>query len=84
MNDTNQLEWPLDKIINVANELQASGTSGASTSERIAAAFVLNKQDLLPDSYPVMIEAWERLNEWQTHVKLIRQNYMHLIIRKQS
>ena len=84
MNDINQLQWPLDKIIDTANELQSRGASGASTSERIAAAFVLNNQDYLPDSYPVMIEAWERLNEWQTHVKFIRKNYMHLIIKKQG
>jgi hypothetical protein len=80
MNDINQLEWPLDKIINTANELKSRGASGASTSEQIAAAFVLNRQDYLPVSY-TMIEAWERLNEWQTHVKLIRANYLHLITK---
>jgi len=75
----NELEYPLDKIIDVAIELKTYGSTAASTSEQIAAAFVLNEQKYLPESYPVMIEAWERLNKWQTHVRLIRDNYMHLI-----
>jgi hypothetical protein len=79
MKNTTELSSEIQKIITAANELRSTGTSGASTSERIAAAFVLNEQHYLPDSYPVMIEAWERLNEWQTHVKLIRNNYLHLI-----
>ncbi len=80
MNDINQPEWPLDKIINVANELQSRGGTGASTGEQIAAAFILNKPEYLPDHYSDMVEAWERLDTWQKYVKVIKQDYMHLII----
>ena len=80
MNDINQPEWPLDKIINVANELQSRGCTGASTGEQIAAAFILNEPEYLPDNYSDMVEAWERLDNWQKYVKVIKQDYMHLII----
>ena len=36
--------WPLQKIIDTENALQANGSSGASTGEQIAAALVLNRQ----------------------------------------
>jgi len=73
-------EWPIYKIIDVARELKAHGSTAASTGEQIAAAFVLNEQKYLPANYTDMVEAWERLYEWQEHVKLIKENYMHLII----
>lgn len=73
------LPWPLGKIINVANELQRDGSTCASTGEQIAAAFVLNDMTCLPASYPDVVEAWERLDDWQIHVHNIRQNYMYLI-----
>jgi hypothetical protein len=76
----NQLSWEIEKIINVANCLNATGSTGASTGERIAAAFVLNRPDYLPAIYADMVEAWDRLNdEWQEHVRLIKRDYMHLI-----
>lgn len=75
----NNLPWQISKIIEVANTLQATGSTAASTSERIAAAFVLNRQDYLPDSYRDLVEAWERLDEWQQYVKIIKRDYMHLI-----
>lgn len=74
------MSWQIEKIIEVANCLQRTGRSGASTSEMIAAAFVLNRQDLLPDGYSDMIEAWHRLgSEWQGYVMIIKGEYMHLI-----
>ena len=73
--------WAIEKIIATANELESTGTTGASTSEQIAAAFVLNNQNYLPGNFSVIIEAWERLGEWQHHVKLIRSDYLHLIKR---
>jgi hypothetical protein len=74
------LPWQIDKIIEVANCLQATGRTAASTGERIAAAFVLNRQDYLPDYYSDMVEAWDRLgHEWQQYVRLIKQDYTHLI-----
>ena len=76
----NNMPWQIDKIIEVANCLQATGSTGASTGERIAAAFVLNRMDYLPDMYSDMIEAWDRLGEdWQVYVRLIKRDYMHLI-----
>lgn len=72
--------WQIDKIIEVANQLQRTGSTPASTGERIAAAFVLNRQDYLPGYYSDMVEAWDRLDEeWQGYVRLIKQDYMHEI-----
>ena len=76
----NNLPWEIEKIIEVANSLKATGRTAASTGERIAAAFVLNRQEYLSDCYSDMVEAWDRLDEeWQQHVRLIKQDYMHLI-----
>ena len=71
------MSWQYDRIIKVAQELLEHGSSAASTGEVIAAAFVLNRQDLLPASYPVMFEAWERLGpEWQRYVADIRDRHL--------
>lgn len=76
----NNLPWEIEKIIEVANTLNATGRSGASTGERIAAAFVLNRPDYLPNSYADMVEAWDRLGEeWQQHVRRIKRDYLYLI-----
>ncbi|VAW67725.1 hypothetical protein MNBD_GAMMA08-2438 [hydrothermal vent metagenome] len=80
MKKYNYQTWPLNKIIEVANELNQTGGSCASTGERIAAAFVLNRMEYLPDMYSDVIEAWERLEEeWQVCVKAIKEDGMHLI-----
>ncbi len=73
------LPWQIETVINVANALVRTGRSGASTGERIAAAFVLNRMEFLPANYRDVIEAWERLDEWQKVVKKIKRDYMHLI-----
>lgn len=74
------MQWEIEKIIEVANQLKRTGRSGASTGERIAAAFVLNDPAYLPDMYADLVEAWGRLDdEWQHYVRIIKQNYMHLI-----
>jgi len=75
-----QSQWEIEKIIEVANCLQKTGRSGASTGEVIAAAFVLNKPEYLPAMYQDMVEAWDRLGtEWQHHVRAIKQTHMHKI-----
>ena len=71
--------WQIETIINTANQLQRTGKTGASTGELIAAAFVLNRMDWLPVSYQDVVEAWERLGDWQRYVKIIKCEYMHLI-----
>lgn len=71
--------YNIEKIINVANELSATGSTGASTSEQIAAAFVLNRMEFIPHGYSV-VEAWERLGNWQSLVKLIREQYQDLLV----
>ena len=72
--------WQVEKIIEVANQLQRSGSTPASTGERIAAAFVLNAPHYLPCGYEDMVEAWDRLDEdWQVYVRLVKRDYMHLI-----
>ena len=74
------MQWQIEKIIEVANQLKRTGSSGASTGERIAAAFVLNRPDYLPAIYPDMVEAWDRLDEeWQQYVRLIKRDYSHLV-----
>jgi hypothetical protein len=73
------ITWEITKIIKVANQLNRTGETTASTSEQIAAAFVLNRMELLPSSYQDAIEAWQRLDEWQDHVIQIKQNYTHLL-----
>ena len=74
------MNWQIEKIIEVANCLQATGSTGASTGERIAAAFVLNRPDYLPNSYSDIVEAWDRLDDdWQAYVRLIKRQHMHLI-----
>ena len=72
--------WEIEKIINVANELACRGRSGASTGEVIAAAFVLDRMDLIPQGYTV-VEAWERLDDtWQGYVKQIKAQYSDLLV----
>ncbi len=64
----------METIVGVAEELRQWGDTTASTGERIAAAFVLNRQDLLPDMYSGMVEAWDRLDpEFQEAVRRIRR-----------
>ncbi len=76
------MQWQLEKIIDVANQLNRTGSTGASTGERIAAAFVLNRTDYLPDGYHNIVEAWDRLDtEWQGYVRQIQRDYQHLIER---
>ncbi len=73
----------LVKIIEVANELNQTGSTAASTGERIAAAFVLNRMDCLPNGYCDVIDAWDRLDgRWQTYVRTIKEEYNHLIRSK--
>ena len=70
----------ITKIIEVAISLKRTGRSVASTGEKIAAAFVLNEPKHLPANYPDLVEAWDRLEpQWQTAVRLIKREYMHLI-----
>jgi hypothetical protein len=73
------LPWPITRIIQVAHELKRTGTTAASTGEHIAAAYVLNRMDLLPEAYPDAAEAWERLGNWQQYVHRIKRDHMHLI-----
>ncbi len=70
------MKYDMQKIINVATELARSGKTAASTSERIAAAFVLDRMEFLPEGYSV-IDAWERLDCWQHMVKIIRRDHYH-------
>jgi hypothetical protein len=74
------MQWEIEKIIEVANTLNRTGGTAASTGERIAAAFVLNRLDYLPANYRDAVEAWDRLGEdWQGYVRLIKRDYMHCV-----
>lgn len=79
MNTANELPWQIEKIIDTANALQRTGRTGASTGEQIAAAFVLNRMEFLPANYTDVLEAWERLDDWQGYVKYIKANLMHRV-----
>ena len=70
--------WPTNTILEVAQELLATSNTAASTSEQIAAAFVLNRMEFLPEGYTV-VEAWERLDNWQRIVQVIQRDYSHLL-----
>ncbi|MCU7859909.1 MAG: hypothetical protein KZQ86_08775 [Candidatus Thiodiazotropha sp. (ex Lucinoma kastoroae)] len=79
--ENQNLPWEIEKIIDVANSLASTGSSGASTGERIAAAFVLNRMEFLPASYQDAVEAWDRLDdEWQDYVRLIKRDYQHELV----
>ncbi len=74
------MQWQIEKIIEVANQLKRTGRTGASTGERIAAAFALNQMEYLPDRYSDAVEAWDRLDsEWQEYVRIVKYDHMHLI-----
>jgi hypothetical protein len=76
------LNADMARIIEVTNELlNKEGTAG-STGEIIAAAFILDDASYLPNSYPNMIDAWDRLGAWQEYVRVIRAHYRHLIVFK--
>ena len=80
MKPFNQMPWEIQKIVAVAIGLKATGSTTASIGERIAAAFVLNNQAYLLDGYSDMVDVWGRLDDhWQTYVRLIKRDYMHLI-----
>ena len=73
------MQWQIQKIIDTANALVRTGSTGASTGEWIAAAFVLDDQGYLPAGY-TMVDAWDRLgDEWQGYVRLVLCDYRHLI-----
>lgn len=71
--------WEIEKIIEVANCLASTGSSAGSTGEVIAAAFVLDRMEFLPPGYSV-IEAWDRLDDWQQYVRIIKRDYMHEVV----
>ena len=74
------MEWEIEKIIEVANCLASTGKSGASTGERIAAAFVLNRMEFLPANYQDVVEAWDRLDDWQEYVRIIKQDHQDKLV----
>jgi hypothetical protein len=73
------IPYPISKIINVANELASTGSTVASTGEQIAAAFVLNRMEFLPEGYTV-VQAWERLGDWQTLIPHIQTHYDQYLV----
>jgi hypothetical protein len=72
----------IKRIIEIANLFIAHGSVACSTSERIAVAFILNDMSKLPGCYCVVVDAWERLGSWQGYVKVIRDDYQHLLNRR--
>lgn len=75
----NNQPWQIEKIIEVANCLATNGSSAGSTGEVIAAAFVLDRMEFLPAGYSV-IEAWDRLDDWQQYVRIIKRDYQHELV----
>jgi hypothetical protein len=65
------------KLLSVAAELHTNGRTGASTGERIAAAFIINNMNYLPEGYTVL-EAWDRLEpKWQRITQALHKAYGH-------
>lgn len=63
----------MQRIIEVANELQTHGDTSGSTGEHIAAAFVLNDMSKLPGAWTHILNAWDRLGpQWQGYVRTIQ------------
>ena len=74
------MQWQIEKIIEVANQLKETGFTTASTAEHIAGAFVLSRPDCLPAIYLDMVEAWDRLDEeWHQYIRIIKRDYSHLV-----
>ena len=71
--------WEIKRIIEVANCLASGVRSGGSTGEVIAAAFVLNRMEFLPPGYTVL-EAWDRIDDWQAFVRIILEEYEHELV----
>jgi len=72
--------YDIQTIIELANHIASTGKSYGSTGEVIAAAFVMDRMDWLPEGYTV-IEAWERLDSrWQGYVKIIKAEYSDLLV----
>lgn len=66
-------------LIELTNLMVSQQHISASTGEQIAVAFILNDMRLLPNEHSDVVYAWERLGYWQSYVKLIKQDYWHMI-----
>ena len=84
LNTTTPMNDDIRRIIEVANDLTTHGSTAGSTSEQIAAAFVLNDMQYLPGCYTNITDAWARLGHWQQHVHTINEHYRHLVRSKQE
>jgi hypothetical protein len=76
----NNMTWEIDKIISVANNLATTGETSASTGEQIAAAFVMNRMEWLPANYKDVVEAWDRLGDWQEFVRIVKRDYQASLV----
>jgi hypothetical protein len=74
-----KLNAQMRRVIEVSNELLTHKSTSGSTGEIIAAAFILNDMTYLPASYTNVVDAWQRLGDWQEYVHIIREAHMHLI-----
>ncbi len=74
------MTWEIDKIISVANNLATTGETSASTGEQIAAAFVMNRMEWLPANYKDVVEAWDRLGDWQEFVRIVKRDYQASLV----
>ena len=65
------------QLMHIATQLHTTGRTSASTGERIAAAFIINNMQHLPEGYTVL-EAWDRLEpSWQRLTMALHQAYSH-------
>lgn len=69
----------IEKIITVANDLACGDEVSGKTTEVIAAAFVLERLEFLPYGYNI-IEAWERIEDWQCLIPIIKVKYSDLLV----
>ena len=75
----------MTRLIEISNQLAASGFSCCTTQEQIGCAFILNNMTLLPCGHKDAAEAWRALDRaWQRRVLTVKSNYMSLIAEPQS
>ena len=74
------MPWQIEKLIEVAKQLKHTGQTQASTGEQIAAAFILNQMNYLPEIEQDIIQAWDQLgSQWQGYVRTVKNHHMDQI-----
>lgn len=75
----NKFDWLLETIINVTADIHHFPLLRKySDKEKITAAFILDKPELIPKDCGI-IEAWKWVDSWHEYIIDIKMNHMHKI-----